>query len=405
MSRLFASLLMVSAACLSVHVQPWAQDVDPSRLENLKNEAELEKVREAEIKAQQDKVKTEIKALSGEVRQVSSRLSKLETEQKQIIEKLTELGNQEMAMGSEITGKRQSVTKLLAALQRIENNPPPALATSPQDAANASRAGLLMKNLTLQLNDRVTDLNANLVKLNTVKDQVRVQQAVLSENQKSVSERKKQIEDKVSKKNTLERSLNADYAAAQRRRMALAAQAQDLQDLIEQLERKSREIIPRIKPDPNAKEPDPDPSPGSIASQPVTFPKGALRFSKSKKKLHPPVIGRLAKRYSSSHPGIAISAAKGTQVWAPAAGRVEFAGPFKNFDQVAILNVGDGYYVLLTGLGRLLIQSDSEVSAGDPIGLMPVNSSSNEKLYIEVRKNGSTTDPSPWFGTTFAKPE
>ena len=67
------------------------------------------------------------------------------------------------------------------------------------------------------------------------------------------------------------------------------------------------------------------------------------------------------------------------------------------------MNVDDGYFVLLTGLGELYVQNGTNVSAGEAVGLMPVNSQSDEKLYIEVRKNGSTADPLPWFGTAFAK--
>ena len=127
-----------------------------------------------------------------------------------------------------------------------------------------------------------------------------------------------------------------------------------------------------------------------------------MRFSASKGRLFSPVTGTLKKKYSTAHPGITVETAGNAEVFAPAAGRVDFAGAFKNYGNVVIINVSDGYFVLLTGLGQLHVQGNSEVSAGDSVALMPVNSSSNEKLYIEVRKNGSTRDPVPWFGTTFA---
>ncbi len=398
MPRLFALPFLL----FFVGAPSMAQDVDPSRLEDLKDKAAAEKSLEADIKVKKDKVKNEISVLSRDVRNMSSKLSNLETQQDKILSELEGLNQQRGIIADNIGERKKSVTQLLSALQRIESNPPPALAVSPNDAANASRAGILMAGLTDQLSGKVKTLQRQLEDLNTVEAEIETQQSKLAENKKSVSARKNQIESKVKEKNALERSLSADYAAAQSRRKALAAEAESLQDLIDQLERKSRDVVPRIKPDPNAPDPQPEDSRENESSNPVTFAAGDLRFSASKGRLHTPVSGKLRKRYASSHPGITIDTKQGTQVWAPAAGRVEFAGAFKNYGQVAILNVGDGYYVLLTGLGRVLVQSDSDVSAGDPVGLMPVNSSSNEKLYIEVRKNGSTIDPVPWFGTTFA---
>ena len=80
---------------------------------------------------------------------------------------------------------------------------------------------------------------------------------------------------------------------------------------------------------------------------------------------------------------------------APYAGRVEFSGPFKNYDNVIILNVGDGYFVLLTGLERLNVSAGERVKRGEPVGAMPQEP--NAELYIELRKNGSPVNPEPWL--------
>lgn len=389
---------------LSIASSSYAQDVDPSRLEDLQSQSEAEKAREKNIKAEQSKVTKDIKALSVDVRKISSSLAGLQDKQIIILAELDELDQKKAATSAKIIERKESVTQLLAALQRIENNPPPALATSPGDAANASRAGILMKGLTAQFTDRVTELQVDLADFNVIQDKINVSKSELEKNRNVMTSRKSSLQKQVDQKNILERKLNADFAATQKRRLALAQEAQSLQELISRLESKTKDIVPRIKPDPDAVDSEPESNSRNTAPKPVTFTKGDLRFSTSKGKLHPPAIGKLSKRYSSSHPGMSIKLSGGGQIWAPASGRVEFAGPFKNYNQVVILNVGDGYYVLLTGLEQLLVQTDSKVSAGDPVGLMPVNSSSDEKLYIELRKNGSTINPAPWFGTTFAKP-
>lgn len=383
-----------------------AQDIDPSRLEELKNREAEAKLRESEIQSERKEVAGAIVVLSKNIKEISSTLAELETDQAQLMQQVSDLEEKQKETSRKIATRKSSITDLLAALQRIESNPPPTLATHPNDAAKASRAGLLLRNLTRQISERVEALNIDLVKFDQLHSEIEVKQNELNLNRSAMNEKRNRLEKQVVKKNALEKSLNADYAKAHLRRLTLAEEAQSLQELIDRLERKSKNIIPRIKPDPKdaAAERTPETDRSAPSSEPITFDVGDLRFSGAKGKLYPVTQGKLSKRYTSAHPGMSIHTGNGAQVFAPARGRVEFAGPFKNHDQVIILNVGDGYYVLLTGLDRLLVQDDSKVSAGDPVGLMSVNSSNDKKLYIELRKNGSTINPVPWFGTTFAKP-
>jgi len=381
-----------------------AQDVNLADVDRIKAEAEAQQKIEEELKAKRDKVNSEISALRKDLKSMSTKLTDLEAEHTGLENELAALEVEKQTIGTSITQNKATLTKLLAALQRVESNPPPALAARPDDAAAAARAGLLMAGISDQLAERVGQLRGNLVVLTELGVEIEQKQTALKSSQSKLSSQRGKIQTRVNDKNQLERSLSADFDTAQKRRLELAAEAQSLAELIERLEFSSRDIIPRLKPDPNAPEISSSTSAPSRATAPVTFEAGALRFSSAKGDLFSPVTGSLSKRYSSSHPGIAIKVKDGAQVHAPAAGRVEFAGPFKNFENVVILNVGDGYFILLTGLGQLHVQSDSAVTAGETVGLMPVNSASNEKLYIEVRKNGSTIDPIPWFGTSFAKP-
>jgi len=96
-----------------------------------------------------------------------------------------------------------------------------------------------------------------------------------------------------------------------------------------------------------------------------------------------------------------LSSRPASQVIAPYSGRIEFSGPFKNYNNVIILNVGDGYFILMTGLGDIYAQTGQNVVSGEPIGLMPRIPKKTE-LYIEFRKNGAPINPTPWLGTSFA---
>ena len=93
--------------------------------------------------------------------------------------------------------------------------------------------------------------------------------------------------------------------------------------------------------------------------------------------------------------GITISTRSGAQVLAPFSGRIEFAGDFKNYSRVVILNVGDGYFIVLTGMTESFGKKGQMVLSGEPLGRM---GTSSPELYIELRKKGTPVNPIPWLG-------
>jgi murein hydrolase activator len=106
--------------------------------------------------------------------------------------------------------------------------------------------------------------------------------------------------------------------------------------------------------------------------------------------------------------GLAISTRAEAQVTAPADGQVEFAGPFRSYGQLLILNAGGGYHVLLAGMGGISAEMGQIVRAGEPVGTMGLGPTpvmvlgdkmqdGNPILYIEFRKNGEAVDSAPWW--------
>jgi septal ring factor EnvC (AmiA/AmiB activator) len=134
----------------------------------------------------------------------------------------------------------------------------------------------------------------------------------------------------------------------------------------------------------------------------VTLPPDTARFTDARGRLRAPVQGKISRTYSSKHTGLSVKTRPKAQIVAPYAGRVEFAGAFKNYDNVIILNVGEGYFILLTGLGEIYAKSGNMVARGEPVALMPFNTNSAPELYIEFRKKGTAINPTPWLGTAFA---
>jgi len=96
-------------------------------------------------------------------------------------------------------------------------------------------------------------------------------------------------------------------------------------------------------------------------------------------------------------------------VTAPCDGWVVYAGPFRSYGQLLILNAGGGYHVLLAGMERISVDLGQFVLTGEPVAVMGggpqsaaaiATGSSQPVLYIEFRKDGTPVDPSPWWALT-----
>ena len=95
---------------------------------------------------------------------------------------------------------------------------------------------------------------------------------------------------------------------------------------------------------------------------------------------------------------------------APADGWVVYAGPFRSYGQLLILNAGSGYHIVLAGMETINAELGSFVLAGEPVAMMGARriasaeavgvESSRPVLYVEFRKDGKSIDPSPWWADT-----
>jgi len=96
--------------------------------------------------------------------------------------------------------------------------------------------------------------------------------------------------------------------------------------------------------------------------------------------------------------GIDFGAPLGTPVRAVADGTVRYAGWFRGYGKLAIVDHGDGYFTVLGHLGDLRVAVGDAVHAGDVLGSVgDTGSLSGPVLYFEIRKGSEPLDPLPWL--------
>ncbi|MFK4044016.1 Peptidoglycan-specific endopeptidase, M23 family [Roseomonas mucosa] len=111
-----------------------------------------------------------------------------------------------------------------------------------------------------------------------------------------------------------------------------------------------------------------------------------------------PVAGRVVSQFGADGTtGQTWSTPPGARVVSPCSGQVAFADTFRSYGLLLIMDCGDGYHVVLSGLDRLDAGVGQKVSAGEAVGQMGRPSSGRPSLYVELRRRGRAVDPRPWL--------
>lgn len=125
-------------------------------------------------------------------------------------------------------------------------------------------------------------------------------------------------------------------------------------------------------------------------------------FSQGQGHMPFPARGKVVSRYGQTNDvgvvnkGIGIATRKNAQVIAPYDGQVAFAGPFRGYGLLLIIEHSEGYHTLLAGMARIDANVGQRLLAGEPVGIMGQDEA-KPTLYVELRRNGQPVNPLPWL--------
>ena len=323
---------------------------------------------------------------------------------------LARLGRDEADILDRLTADRESLIDVLAAIQRIESQAPPAVLAAPDDAAEAARAASLMADVAPALRERAAQLAEELERLRAVRDEIEQEQSTLDLAEESLATQRLELEVLIAERRALEARRRNEAVSYLEASSTAGERARSIRSLIGELSRMA-EVLPTVSPRRREAE-DAIPAPrirpprDMVAARPPSAPLETLRFADARGRLQMPVAGEVAFRYGEVTPdgtpseGIFIRTRARAQVVSPFDARVEFAGPFNTYGGLLILNVGDDYYIVLAGMAVTYASAGQSVLAGEPVGAMPDQTQAAPDLYLELRRNGNAVDPGPWIRQT-----
>lgn len=367
-----------------------AQDVPDGELGAILSEQKAATEREAKLKAERVKIQDDISGLSQKLGNQIKSLSQLGAVINSAQNRFDRLDADYELKKTALNSDEQSLSKFLGYIQKLERQPPSPALTSPRSALKASQSALLIQSLTAEFDQRSRKLEEQIKDISSLRDKVVSEQTNLTQKQSRLRDEEAQLKALVTQRRKKAALIADEEKKARQEAARLAAKAADLKQLLKTLEDANKNIQPRVKPKTSGRAPIPE---GRFTQN-----SAAQRFTTAKGQLLSPVIGRLIRKYGGAEQGLTLSASARSDVKAPHSGRVEFSGAFKNYNNVVILNVGEGYFLLLTGLSDTIVDVGDSLKRGQIVGALPSSRTGKAEIYIELRKGGSPINPAPWFG-------
>jgi septal ring factor EnvC (AmiA/AmiB activator) len=303
------------------------------------------------------------------------------------------------------------MANVLAALQRISLNPPPALVVDPSDALGSARGAMLIAAIVPQLRDRAATVSTDLKELMDIKQQALAEEQTLKANYAVLEEDQLRIATLITARKQgiaqVGATLDSEVVAA----TELAERAKTLRELIDALSARANQTqSPTPAPD-DVPQLSPEAIQLAFANAARTEP--AVPFPMARGYLAQPSNGVTVVQFGSGDgfggisQGQSIVTRAEAQVVAPADGWVLYKGPYLNYGQIIILNTGQGYTALLAGLETISVDIGQFVLMGEPLGQMGSRTigrtvttnagNAQPTLYIELRQNNEPLDPEGWW--------
>ena len=461
-----------------VHAQSTTTPASPEEVERALAEkrAALDTTEKRGQELQDDlkSIAAERENLNARLLETAALVQKSEAKLSAIEARLSRFEAQEKTLRASLASRHDQIAKLLSVLQRMGRNPPPVIVTRREDALAMVRSAMLLAQAFPEMREEATSLAAKLNELVTVMNGIRAESEELrAETARLTTTRTRLATFMESKK----QSLTERQAELKEVRAAAAEMSKSVADLNELISRLSAEVAknPALQefekesaeklkgsvaeapeaPPPAKKaedtppgdvamlEPKPEddkqrpssvvelaPGGGSslVPGEPNRF-KPKEPFPSLKGRLPLPAYGRKVlnfgdkTQYGGTSKGMVLETRHSAQVTSPCDGWVVYAGEFRSYGQLLIINAGGGYHVLLAGMSEIDVEPGQFVVAAEPVGTMSgaprtaqlavqgdgdgVNqntaSSSAPVLYVEFRKDGQPVDPDPWWVATSKK--
>ena len=303
---------------------------------------------------------------------------------------------------------RKRVGRLLLALHRVSQYPLEAVIINPISPGEALRSALLLRTVVTDFDQEIETLFDELRVLSIKQKEAEHRQIGLKSVKAELETQRKVMRTLMGRKSRLRRRVVAKTSKSEQRLKTLADQASSIKNLIielESLSEKRKVKVPSSRI--TSKEKNGEAKDIGDREQGILIAHGKFLL---------PAVGRMVAKFGergkegTKHKGLTIITELDAQVIAPFDGRVAFAGLFRGYGELLIIEHTGGYHTLLAGMKKIDSVVGQWLVAGEPVGHMGNKGSlgkiqAKPILYMEMRHAGLPINPIPWLAVTKIKRE
>ncbi len=286
--------------------------------------------------------------------------------------------------------QQQPLLELAASLQQLSRQPPVSVLAQPGSLTDMVHARAVIDAAMPVIERRTAGARRELGALQTVRQQQAIALKALSASKTQLAQRRDALTRLENEGRLRSRELMSSAQLEADRALGLGEKARDIVDLMDSLEADSAvraELAQLAGPLPRPRNPA-----GRVTS---AAPPAAAEAELAEGAYRLPVVGRIVAGLGEVNEsgvrsrGVTIAARPGGQVVAPAPGRVGFAGDYRGYGKIVIIDHGGGWVSLLTGMIALSVGVGDTLDAGAPIGRA---GSDDSRITVELRRAGRPVD-------------
>ncbi|WP_150213870.1 murein hydrolase activator EnvC family protein [Candidatus Tokpelaia sp.] len=348
--------------------------------------------------------KAEVQALSQDQKRLSRALAAAAGKEQSYsdeiaagLEHLHVLAQQQQQQQKVLTARQAETAEILAGLEKLGLSPPPVIFVRTEDRRQSLQAAVLLGALLPQMRAKAEAVQADLAALEQLELAANEAQEHLRQAREKQADEHRRLALLLEEKKRAQRQKQQNLQEEEKSRKKLAEKVQNLQDLLGEISKQT------ASPGTGA-------APGQMQIE--------VPFSTLRGLLPRPVAGRRLAGFGQTvggklSQGEIIETAPAAMVLAPAEGVVRYAGRFRSYGQLVIIDAGENYYIILAGMAQIHVAPEQFLLQGEPVGSMEkllladkggfmVNKAAPQ-LYMEIRKDGKPVNPALWWAATRQK--
>ena len=394
-----------------------AADVSKADLAKMEREVQAQNLEHKKLQAQATQISLELTRISKDMIASAKQIQNSEEKISRMESELETLRADLKKAEENFVVEDDNLIKTLSALQNLALKPTEALFVQPLTPVEIIRSAMLLREAVTYLQENAARIREDLEKIEAQKNLVEKQVARIIRQKKILEKEHEQMKALVQRKSKIRNAVEIKSVKAKKKVEQLASQANDLRDLLNKLEKQRQEKLRRQEEErrrlaelkaaearraaEETKKLEEKQRADLIKFKPEVINEVGENFVKAKGHLLRPARGPVVTAYGEqmskgvTSKGIIIKTRSQAQVISPYDGTVIFAGPFRGYGNLIIIEHGQGYLSLLAGLEEVDCELGQMLLAGEPVGQMP--ESGDARLYVELRKDNHPVNPLTWI--------